>query len=247
MSDVETLNWESYPNFHNIQTDSGFTVLIGRHGDDADEQVTQLYEKCKKYFPNSTFREVEYRPEIIIQNRDKIANITTTYNCIRVRFFTESKQLQEILYEECLEDSKFFVEIPHKEISHEFKKTSITAISKTGYQFHQDETELFSFWKFSLNGAMVAEMLMNYCAHEMGECTATILLFEVIPEFRNKGLGKKIISEIECFVFKEGFVNLRLDNTQSMEFWEKLGYEIDLDEGDKDLTDLMLDDDCDDI
>lgn len=48
-------------------------------------------------------------------------------------------------------------------------------------------------------------------------------------------------------MFNEGFVNLHLDNTQSIEFWGKLGYEIDIDEGDKDLTDLMFDDNCDHI
>lgn len=194
MSDIDTLNWEIYPNFDDIQTDSGFTILIGRHEDDADEQISQLYEKCKKYFPNSTFQEIEYCPEIIIQDQNKIANITTTYNCIRARFFAESQQLREILYEEYLEDNKFFVEIPHKEINHKFK-TGISAVSKSGYHLHQEEIELFSFWRFSFDGLLIAEMLMNYCAHEMGQCTATILLFEVFPEFRNKGLGKKLFQK----------------------------------------------------
>ena len=72
---------------------------------------------------------------------------------------------------------------------------------------------------------------MLYRDFEMAETCPTISKFEVAVGMKGKGYGKKIIHAIEEMLRDQGFNKLWLEQTESMGFWRKMGYEIDIDEG----------------
>jgi len=248
MSEPDSLNWDIYPAFEDIRIDSGYTTIMGLRSDPI-ERLPELFEICKKEFPKSTFIQSDYAPEIIIKNSHVVATASVCYNCITVKVHESSQILKKILENFFVNDNvldiedEFFVEINHEESLVDFKKNNLSAKSKSGYGKYLDENELFTFLKFYSNKVHVADMLIGYQASEMDECTATILMFEVFSEYQRTGLGKDIMSETECLILKQGFSKLRLENTQSMEFWIKLGYDIDIDEGEKYLDPFECDDD----
>jgi GNAT superfamily N-acetyltransferase len=88
-----------------------------------------------------------------------------------------------------------------------------------------------AFFKFYLDKKLIAKMYMLYRDFEMAETCPTISKFEVAVGMKGKGYGKKIIHAIEERLIDQGFNKLWLEQTESMGFWRKMGYEIDIDEG----------------
>lgn len=242
MSTSDSLNWEIYPAFKDVQTDSRITIIIGVKGEPL-EIIPKLFEKCKVEFTNSEIEESEYSKKIIIKNSTDIAIASTHYNCITVRFYEKSKKLEEILGTMFHDESYFFAEVHHGEETIRFQNSRLSTISKAGYADHLGENELVTFLKFFHDNVHVADMIIGYTASEMGVCSVTIWMFEVFSEFQGKGFGKEIISKMECRAYDQGFLKMRIENTQSMGFWKKLEYFIDIDEGEKDINPFECDDD----
>jgi len=65
---------------------------------------------------------------------------------------------------------------------------------------------------------------------------STLLMFEIEEDFRGMSHGKALLDFIENKMREFGFSTLYLADTRSMDFWRKMGYKIDLDEGWKELN-----------
>jgi GNAT superfamily N-acetyltransferase len=63
-------------------------------------------------------------------------------------------------------------------------------------------------------------------------------MLEVLEEYRNRGLGKKILKWVENLAQKQGFDRIWASDTTSMYFWQTNGYDIDIDEGLKYLDEI---------
>ena len=131
----------------------------------------------------------------------------------------------------------FPAEVNHGEEEFSIYDTKIIAKSWT-WEWKRDDTFFpTTFFKFYLDKKLIAKMYMLYRDFEMAETCPTISKFEVAVGMKGKGYGKKIIHAIEERLIDQGFNKLWLEQTESMGFWRKMGYEIDIDEGWKYLFD----------
>ena len=61
---------------------------------------------------------------------------------------------------------------------------------------------------------------------EYGKCI-TIGRVVVLPEYRNKGLGRRVVSEAEAWAFDLGYNTIIIDSRlEAVEFYKKLDYKI---------------------
>ncbi|MHB8568495.1 MAG: GNAT family N-acetyltransferase [Nitrososphaerales archaeon] len=88
-----------------------------------------------------------------------------------------------------------------------------------------------TFCNFRLQKKLIAKALLGYVDGEMEKNAPTIIMMEVLKEYQNKGFGTKILKWIETDATKQGFDRIWASDTQSLYFWKKRGYEIDIDEG----------------
>ena len=125
----------------------------------------------------------------------------------------------------------FPAEVNHGEEEFSIHDTKIIAKSWTWEWKMDDMFFPNTFFKFYLDKKLIAKMYLLYKDPEMGETGPTISKFEVAAGMKGKGYGKKIIHAIEERLIDQGFNKLWLEQTESMGFWRKMGYEIDIDEG----------------
>lgn len=237
--DVE-LSWENYPSFEKVVVDDNSTLIVIFSNDFILEQsFKQIQKWIKRKFPNSTTTSDEYGDKLIVRSDVDICSMSQIFNCLMCRFFENNTKSDVMKY---LEDnfqhnSESFVKIKH--VDEKFQLSSEFMIhSRTGWVKHEGGYLLFSYWNIYKKGIHVSKVLFGYCAYEMSDCTSTIIMFEIFPEYRRHGIGESIIINIECEMYKRGFKKLRLENTYAIPFWVNLGYAIDIDEGEKELDDF---------
>jgi len=80
---------------------------------------------------------------------------------------------------------------------------------------------------------VVAKAVISYFNFEEADCAPTIELVEVIKGQRRKGIGRKMLEEIEGDMLDLGFNRIWATNIKSFGFWEEMGYEFDLEEASK--------------
>lgn len=242
-STYDELSWENYPSFNDITVDDNSTLIIIFSNDVILEQsFKQIQKWTNEKFPNSIITSKGYGDELIVKSNIKICSISQIFNCLMCRFFENNTQSDVMKYLENTfqHNSESFVKIKH--VDEKFQLSSEFMIhSRTGWVKHEGDYLPFSYWNIYKNGIHVSKALFGYCAYEMGDCTSTILMFEICPEYRRQGIGKRIIINIECEMYKRGFRKLRLENTQTIPFWVNLGYDIDIDEGEKKLNGVNCD------
>lgn len=62
--------------------------------------------------------------------------------------------------------------------------------------------------------------------YEIAEKTVSLGRVVVLPEYRKKGLGQRVVSEAEKWAKELGFVQIEIDSrVEVIDFYEKLGYE----------------------
>ena len=127
--------------------------------------------------------------------------------------------------------------VRHGETEFPIEKTNIIAKSWTWDHDDQANVIPLTFFEFTLDKKLIAKMNLIYFNWEMCEMCPTISLFEVAKGLKRKGYGKKIINSIEEWLKNQGFFKLFLEDTKSPDFWRKMGYTIDIDEGYKYLLD----------
>ena len=126
-----------------------------------------------------------------------------------------------------------FGEINHSEEKFFIWKSKLNVSVRTGVSKNSKDWLPYSFWNIYQGNNFVSKALIGFNAIEMCDSAPTILMFEVFPNYRRKGFGEKIIRGIEYYMYDYGFAKIRLENTKAIPFWKKLGYEIDIDEGEK--------------
>ncbi len=240
----EELAWENYPSFNEIMPDQNSTLLIAlSYRDDAEKVVDVMKKWTENHFPNSVLIKDEYENKFLKIITDKeISSSFFVDNCIVTRLYNsiQKNEIIKYLHEQYYENSDFFVEIQHAEEKFKLKKIRISVHSHTGITEKNEDWLPYSFWNFYQGKNHVAKALIGYHAMEMCDCAPTILMFEVFPKFRRHGLGRKIIHGIEHYMYDYGFPKLRLENTKAIPFWRSMDYDIDIDEGEKDLSFIDL-------
>jgi len=237
--DVE-ITWKNYPSFQDIVPNKQSTLIMTFGNYDISKNV---FEELKSGLGNNEistkFYEDKYGNEFlgIYYQKDKIATLFQSYNCIitTLSMSTKKEYLRTYLEDTYFDELDSSVEIQHKNEKFMLRDSDITVKSRTGLIKNNSESEPKSFWKFYQNDKLVSKALIGFNASEMDDCAPTIIMFDVGKRYRRKGLGKKIILGIEYEIHQLGFHNIRLEDTRATPFWRDLGYDIDIDEGEKSL------------
>ena len=238
MEDIE-LNWDAYPTFDTIHTSKQVTLFIAEQSLNYDLDRVQNGIKAMGFESEITAGEDEYEYIRVLYNTNDTAIVYFLDNGLVVRF--ENLQRRDILEKSFVDkfgdDALFIVTVPHIEERINLQDSEISMISRTGLT---DDSlfELESFWKFFVSGKYIGKALIRFHAQEMNECAPTVVLFEIFPEFKRRGFGTCVMFEIEKYMQWCGFDIMRIGNILANEFWKGLGYDIDLDEGEKSLEHL---------
>ena len=197
----------------------------------AEPEFNSFIDWVKK--KSMTVKDSEHKYEI--SSRDKtIATAETWEDCIVFRI---SKDDVMTPYFDMIRDyfEERFVDtavVRHGEDEFPIHGTKVVAKSWTWCCNLSDAIILpKTLFKFYLGKKLIAKMYMLYTDFEMDETGPTVSKFEVAAGMKGKGYGKKIIHTIEERLMNQGFAKLWLEDTKSVGFWRKMGYEIDIDEG----------------
>ena len=238
MDDVE-LNWDKYATFDKICPGKQITLFIAQQSLNYDLVRVQNGIKGIGFESKIIADGGEYEYIRVLHKTKDAAMVYLLENSLVIRFenLTSRDILKESFVDKFGEDSIFIGTMPHIEERFQIRDSEISIISRTGLT---DDSlfELESFWKFFLNDKYIGKALIRFHAEEMNECAPTVILFEIFPEFRRQGFGAGVMCGIEEYMWNHGFSIMRIENTLVNEFWKRLGYEIDIDEGEKNLEHL---------
>jgi len=231
------LAWDDYTKFEDITPDGNSTLLIPLGGYEyVEKEISKLKEILeKKEFETKTITNKEGYGALKISLKNKeIATLFSLANCLAARISNskEGKQIKKMLEE--FTDNPIG-EICHREEAFPISKSNLNVIVRTGIVKNDEFWEPYSFWKFFLKDEHIGKAIIRFHAPEIDDCAPTVKLFEVFEDFRRNGFGGQMIYGIEKYMCEHDFNKLRLDNTQATPFWRENGYEIDIDEGEKEL------------
>jgi len=249
-----SLGWKSYTSLREITSDGNMVTFVSELEDEPTMKDTL-----------SRFRDVLIKNGLEIQevkssadypdclaarkeNTIKIVFNETDWKSITVTCFdNDSAQMISKFFDDLYSASDVFpvfvAQIKHENASFTLKRTKLKGFLRTGVlrsetndlsRFLYPETFL-TFW---LGREIVAKVLLGYHNGEMNESVASIVMLEVLEEYRNRGLGKKILKWVENLAQKQGFDRIWASDTTSMYFWQTNGYDIDIDEGLKYLDEI---------
>ena len=125
--------------------------------------------------------------------------------------------------------------------------TKITAKCNTlDSAIYDKEAELLpgTDYEFYLDKKLIAKFTMDYKNSEMDDVNPTIEDFEIEEEMQGKGYKKMIVRAIEKRLGRQGFSKIWLTNyigyPPPSDFWLKIGYKFDIDEGYRSLKKYKL-------
>ena len=99
-------------------------------------------------------------------------------------------------------------------------------------------------YEFYLDKKLIAKFTMHYKNSEMDDVNPTIEDFEIEEEMQRKGYKKMIVRAIEKRLGRQGFSKIWLTNyigyPPPSDFWLKIGYKFDIDEGYRSLKKYKL-------
>lgn len=235
MEDVE-LNWDAYPTFDKIHTSKQVTLFIAEQSLDYDLDRIQNEINEMAFESEIITNEDAYEYIRVLYNTNDTAIVYFLDNGLVVRFENLASRdiLKESFVEKFGDDSLFIVTVPHTEERLLSSDSEISMIYRTGLT---DDSlfELESFWKFFVSGKYIGKALIRFHDVDMNDCAPTVVLFEIFPEFKRQGFGTRVMFEIEKYMQWCGFSIMRIQYTSANEFWKGLGYDIDIDEGEKSL------------
>ena len=202
-----------------------------------DNDITALIDWAKKKSMTVKDLETDYLSpayEISMANKTIAhAGLSVYEDCILFRISEDDVTSPDYnMIKDYFED-RFIIpaEVDHGEEEFSIHDTKIIAKSWTWEWKMDDMFFPNTFFKFYLDKKLIAKMYLLYKDLEMNETGPTISKFEVAAGMKGKGYGKKIIHAVEKRLIDQGFNKLWLEQTESMGFWRKMGYEIDIDEG----------------
>lgn len=247
MTDFIGLNWDLYPNYDEITINPEISTSIFSFESDVSESV---YEKVLSFLKNNDcqFKEESIDGEIRIakilnQNDIEIGIIEPFLSWLIIVIDNKTSQLlHNFIYESYEKEIRSCGAIEHTECIKIIKEKNYVIKIRTGTNKSSDVITPYSFFELYHNNRLLAKAILEYYNGEMGVFEPTILLIEVQENNRQKGIGRYFLRFIECYLAKCGFISIWSSDTKTIEFWEKMGYDIDIDEGLKILDPF----DCDD-
>lgn len=94
----------------------------------------------------------------------------------------------------------------------------------------------YKFYAFWQRDEVIAKALVNHVNLKLEQTGPSIEMFEVREEHRGRGLGRRLLERVEEDARHDGFACVRSTHDRSaLGFWKHMGYELDLDEGRKEL------------
>lgn len=89
----------------------------------------------------------------------------------------------------------------------------------------------WTFYRVTADRSLIAKAVVQYFNLEETDCAPTIELIEVVKGRTGKGIGRRVLEEIEEDMLDRRFDRMWATDMKSAGFWERMGYEFDLEEG----------------
>lgn len=247
MSEFDALNWDLYPKYDEIVTDPEVSTSIFAFESEIAEPVyekTIQFLKTKGYHVNEELIEsVIKRSSIFLQNK-QVGLLEPAYSWLILRTNSELDQLiRDFIYENYEDEIRSAGNVRHEEDEKKLKKNAYRVKFRSGVHESHDNLTPYTFFELHRKNELLAKAILEYYNGEMSEFEPTILLIEVREDIQQKGIGSYLLRFIECQLSRWGFYTIWSSDTKNMGFWEKMGYEIDIDEGVKGIDPLDCDED----
>jgi N-acetylglutamate synthase-like GNAT family acetyltransferase len=154
---------------------------------------------------------------------------------IRTEQSEQSERIRLFLDDNSDLRTQFIAELHHEKAEKTLSDLGIRVISHTWSQvtdIRQDELTPHTFYRFTKQRKLIGKASIDYFNGEMGEYAPSIDMFEILPQFRGHGTGKRLLQLIEDDAQAAGFDRIwATEVVSSFDFWKKAGYDIDIDEG----------------
>ena len=232
-----TLSWECYTSFEEIKPDHSITTYFLYPKNELDDSILN---DCKSwfdkigYFTHLNFEQYQLDILDVSKNNEKIGILYSSMGCLIIRQLSKEDSLASNFIKNnniCKLNS--IAKVPHIETEENVENYSIR--HRTG--IFDDDLELLprTFFHLKYGNQLLGRALVEYIEGEFGVMSSTLLMFEIEEDFRGMSHGRTLLNFIENKMREFGFDTLYLADTRSMDFWRRMGYEIDIDEGWKDL------------
>ncbi|QLH08820.1 hypothetical protein DSQ19_04375 [Candidatus Nitrosotenuis sp. DW1] len=222
------------------------TIIISFNTNLADKFIDELasFLKGKNYSVEEELIDGIIRRLNVVHEKQEISILEPNDNWAVLRVNSDlTESIIDLAYKKFEKEIFSVGKVPHISKEQSLKSKNFVVKSRSGLHESSDNLTPYSYFRLFENNTLIAEALLEYFNGEMGEFEPTILLIEVDSKYREKGIGKKFLQFIECEMVRCGFAKIWSSDTQTMDFWEKMGYDIDIDEGEKYLDSSECDDD----
>lgn len=222
-----------YPQYEQVEINPKLsTLLITLKHDISDKIMSEFVESIKEnYEIKDESPDGESRYTLIYDSNSIYATISTMFNFLFARFhYKLENRFVRYVTSHFNEEIKEIVSIVHIEQIKELE-LDLQIKYRSGTNPAKDDLTPYSYFILFKKNEIVGKALLEYFNYEMGELAPTIIMIEIDANQRGLGLGKKFLNLIEIEMMNLGFSKIWSSDTQSVEFWRKMGYEIDIDEG----------------
>lgn len=234
--DVANLNWKGYAKYSDILADNNSTHFIYPF----EQEPEQLFINFENWLLSKSYGIKHYSTDTydkllqFFSNTDSPIGLAfVVSNCLVIRFFDKKLQVEIENYFVNNDAVDSYGEVEHKIEKFAVNGRDIIGSCKTGVLSSDIDLLPNTFMYFRKGRHVIGKALLDYFATEIGDCIPTIKMIEINESSRGQKLGQAILSSIEKWVYDNGFTRIRSEDLRSYGFWRKMGYEIDLDEGEK--------------
>jgi GNAT superfamily N-acetyltransferase len=238
MEDGFALNWDMYPQYEQVEINPNLSTLLITFKDNMADKIIDAFIdsiKEKNYQIKEELIDGEYRQVLINKSNSIYAIVSPMFNFLISRnYLNLGNGFVRYIESHFAEQIKEIVSILHIEQTKELE-SDLQIKYRSGTNPTKDDLTPYTYFILFQKKEVVGRALLEYFNYEMGDLAPTILMIEVDENQQGLGLGKKFLNFIECEMINLGFSKIWSSDTQNMEFWEKMGYDIDIDEGFKHL------------
>lgn len=249
------LGWSRYTGYDDIIADKERKTFFAFF--EERDQTTELFDKFVNTLSNDGFMtEVKYEERDwttiyrITHKQKGVEMLAQNYidNCMIVQSLNPRSDSEVSRYLNQLEAMDYDINdwlcvasVEHGLITIRLKTgKALSVVVKTGAVKGLDEKGIlvpYSFYMLKQSDKLIGQALVKYYhdQFDITECGPTIVMFEILRKYRDKGLGGSLLELIEKLACESGFTKIFLSDTHSNYFWHKHDYDIDIDEGEKEL------------
>lgn len=246
MSEEWTLRWEIYPKREHLEVNPGMSTLFCFCDD--GEAIKTAMSRIERWLKKSHYEVEAFWPDayldeytVQVKKATKVAEkiIVVPAWCddaiiIRISESDIYDKLKGPIYKDFGNDIVWVASVNHTKTSFALEgfEGKGTMLVGTLDRPEENQLHLYKFYEFRVGRKLAAKALVNYVNGEMAETGPTIEMLEVRKSWQGKGIARKLLKKIEEDAKYEGFIKIwSSDDRLAMDFWEHMGYEMDLDEG----------------